>query len=155
MLEKIRVRRRSNEVISIGDVVNYRKATFVVINILSIKVVPRATGEFIYYDCLCQQLQTPDLSAEYMTTQAEIMYQPHEFREVSEVGEFIYDESTGIWVQIDAILNVRFEDKNMYVKYEFAPVVEWSNKEMQTAVVKQRRKCMKLLKPKTNNLVND
>ena len=63
MLEKIRVRRRSNEVISIGDVVNYRKATFVVINILSIKVVPRATGEFIYYDCLCQQLQTPDLSA--------------------------------------------------------------------------------------------
>ncbi len=51
MLEKIRVRRRSNEVISTGDVVNYRKATFVVINILSIKVVPRATGEFIYYDC--------------------------------------------------------------------------------------------------------
>ena len=48
MLEKIRVRRRSNEVISTGDVVNYRKATFVVINILSIKVVPRATGEFIY-----------------------------------------------------------------------------------------------------------
>lgn len=54
MLEKIRVRRRSNEVISIGDIVNYRKATFVVINILSIKVAPRSAGEFIYYDCLCQ-----------------------------------------------------------------------------------------------------
>ena len=68
-------------------------------------------------------------SAEYTTTQAEIMYQPHEFREVSEVGEFIYDESTGIWVRSVTILYVRFEDKNMYVKYEFAPVVEWSNKE--------------------------
>lgn len=154
MLEKIRFRRSLDEPVSIGDVIYYRQANFVVINIISVNVALKATGN-ILYDCLCQQVQTPDLSAEYMTTQAEIVYQPHEFNEISEVGEFIYDESTGIWVQINAIISVRFEDKNMHVKYEFAPVVEWSDNEIKVALNNKRRKQMKLLKSTKDHLANN
>ena len=88
-------------------------------------------------------------------SQAEIMYQAHEYNEISEVGEFIYDEGTGIWVKIDAILSVRMEEKNLFVKYEFTPVNEWSEREISRAIGKERRKHMRLLRSKTNDIAND
>lgn len=151
MLEKLRLKRTIKEEISIGDVINVKDIRYVVIQIIEITPA-RLDLEAFYFDCLCQQVQTPDLSAEYMTTQAEIVYSLAEYDNISEVGEFIFDDKSGIWIQIDAILNVRFEGTNMYVKYEFTPVVEWSDEEINEAITNERKKSMKLLRSKNQKI---
>lgn len=155
MLEKIRMKKKANDPVYVGDVIKYGNELFVVINILSVQVFSSSVDALLVYDCLCQQTQKPNIADEYMTTQAEIMYQAHEYNEISEVGEFIYDEGTGIWVKIDAILSVRMEEKNLFVKYEFTPVNEWSEREISRAIGKERRKHMRLLRSKTNDIAND
>lgn len=97
-------------------------------------------------DCLGQQYRTPDLSSDYITTQAEITYEPEEFRKISVVGEYIYDQETGIWVQIKAILGYHFEGRNLVVKYEFEPVMELPADEVEKAITKKRKSIMKLVK---------
>lgn len=155
MLEKIRMKKKASDPVYVGDVIKYDNELFVVINILSVQVLSNPADGSLLYDCLCQQAQKPSISDEYMTTQAEIMYQAHEYDEISEVGEFIYDEGTGIWVKIDAILSVRMEEENLFVKYEFTPVTEWSPREISRAIGNERRKHMRLLRTKKNNVTND
>ena len=121
LIEKIRLRKKKNEVVKVGDVVNYRGSMFIILNVLAVRVmINRENGELMTMsDCLGQQYRTPDLSSDYITTQAEITYEPEEFRKISVVGEYIYDQETGIWVQIKAILGYHFEGRNLVVKYEF------------------------------------
>ena len=82
MIEKIRLRKKKNEVVKVGDVVNYRGSMFIILNVLAVRVmINRKNGELITMsDCLGQQYRTPDLSSDYITTQAEITYEPEEFR---------------------------------------------------------------------------
>lgn len=151
MLEKIRLRKSLDQKIEVGNVIKYRTATFVIINILDIQVVDYETKQSIaVYDCLAQQYNTPDLSQEYTVMQTELCYDSNEFRQVSEVGDLIFDEETGIWVTINTILGVRFSDNKMYVTYEFTPIPEWSEQEMEKQMLKKRRSIMKLIKSKNN-----
>lgn len=148
MIEKIRLRKKKNEVVKVGDVVNYRGSMFIILNVLAVCVmINRENGELMTMsDCLGQQYRTPDLSADYITTQAEITYEPEEFRKISVVGEYIYDQETGIWVQIKAILGYHFEGRNLVVKYEFEPVMELPADEVEKAITKKRKSIMKLVK---------
>ena len=148
LIEKIRLRKKKNEVVKVGDVVNYRGSIFIILNVLAVRVmINRENGELMTMsDCLGQQYRTPDLSADYITTQAEITYEPEEFRKISVVGEYIYDQETGIWVQIKAILGYHFEGRNLVVKYEFEPVMELPVDEVEKAIAKKRKSIMKLVK---------
>ena len=81
MLEKIRMKKKANDPVYVGDVIKYGNELFVVINILSVQVFSSSVDALLVYDCLCQQTQKPNIADEYMTTQAEIMYQAHEYNE--------------------------------------------------------------------------
>lgn len=86
------------------------------------------------------------MSENYTTTQTELAYELNEQRNISRVGDIIYDENTGIWVQVNAILAIRYEDEKIYVKYEFDPIPEWSPKEISKLQDKRRLQLMKLVK---------
>ena len=116
MIEKIRLRKKKNEVVKVGDVVNYRGSMFIILNVLAVRVmINRKNGELMTMsDCLGQQYRTPDLSSDYITTQA--------------------------------ILGYHFEGRNLVVKYEFEPVMELPADEVEKAITKKRKSIMKLVK---------
>ena len=105
MIEKIRLRKKKNEVVKVGDVVNYRGSMFIILNVLAVRVMINRKN-----------------------------------------GEYIYDQETGIWVQIKAILGYHFEGRNLVVKYEFEPVMELPADEVEKAITKKRKSIMKLVK---------
>lgn len=69
-----------------------------------------------------------------------------EWDEIADVGDIIYDTETGIYVSIERIAGIRFEGETMYVTYEFSPVPEWSDYEMDEAVLKYRHRFMHLVR---------
>ena len=69
-----------------------------------------------------------------------------EWDEIADVGNIIYDTETGIYVSIERIAGIRFEGETMYVTYEFSPVPEWSDYEMDEAVLKYRHRFMHLVR---------
>ena len=75
-----------------------------------------------------------------------VPYEKGEWDEVADVGNIIYDTETGIYVSIERIVGIRFEGETMYVTYEFSPVPEWSDYEMDEAVLKYRHRFMHLVR---------
>ena len=56
MLEKIRMKKKANDPVYVGDVIKYGNELFVVINILSVQVFSSSVDALLVYDCLCQQI---------------------------------------------------------------------------------------------------
>lgn len=147
MLKRIRIRHRLDGKAEIGDVVRDGDSTYVVINILSARVFTDFHGSVsAVYDCLCQKYRSENLSEEFVTTQTELPYEKGDWDEVADVGSTIYDTETGIYVTIERITGIRFENETMYVTYEFSPVPEWSDYEMNEAVMKYRHRFMHLVR---------
>lgn len=147
MLEKIRLRKPLDQKVAVGDMITYQTTSFIIINILDVGLASWGKESiFAVYTCLVQQLNSPNLSENYTTTQTELAYELNEQRNISRVGDIIYDENTGIWVQVNAILAIRYEDEKIYVKYEFDPIPEWSPKEISKLQDKRRLQLMKLVK---------
>lgn len=147
MLKRMRIRHKLDKRAELGDVVRDGEKTYVVINIIKAHVFVDANGEIsAIYDCLCQQYRSENLSEEFVTTQTELPYGRGEWDEIADVGNIIYDTETGIYVSIERIAGIRFEGETMYVTYEFSPVPEWSDYEMDEAVLKYRHRFMHLVR---------
>ena len=147
MLEKIRLRKPLDQKVAVGDMITYQTTSFIIINILDVGLASWGKESiFAVYTSLVQQLNSPNLSENYTTNQTELAYELNEQRNISRVGDIIYDENTGIWVQVNAILAIRYEDEKIYVKYEFDPIPEWSPKEISKLQDKRRLQLMKLVK---------
>lgn len=132
---------------SLGTSSEMAKRPYVIINIINAHVFTGANGEILaIYDCLCQRYRSENLSEEFVTTQTELPYEKGEWDEVADVGNIIYDTETGIYVSIERIVGIRFEGETMYVTYEFSPVPEWSDYEMDEAVLKYRHRFMHLVR---------
>ena len=88
MIESIRLKRKKNEPIAIGDVVQYHGGTFVVINILGIDAQPdRKKDDRIFYYCLGQLYGSPDLAADYLPTENELKFSPDQYYNIPQVGD--------------------------------------------------------------------
>lgn len=90
MIESIRLKRKEELPVSIGDVVQYHGGTFVIINILGIDVKSfRENDNNIFYYCLGQLYGSPDLSANYLTTENELNFSPDQYYNIPQVGELV------------------------------------------------------------------
>lgn len=147
MIESIRLKRKITEKISIGEVVDYRGNSFVITHILCIDVLKKnqLPYEAIYY-CLGQQLGTPNLAEDYLPTLTELSFKPEQFNNLPEVGEIFFDNSLGIWVNIDEIVKVRFVDDEILITFKFSPIPEWTDKQIAQAMKDYRLSRMKLVR---------
>lgn len=147
MLDKIRLRKPVEKKVAVGDILTYETTSFIIINILDVGISSWGQGKlFAVYTCLVQQLNTPDLSQNYMTTETELVYSLKEQRNISHVGDIIYDQTSGIWVEVTAILAIRYEEEKIHVKYRLEPIQEWSQREINLIQDKRRLAIMKLVK---------
>ncbi|KRN88837.1 hypothetical protein [Ligilactobacillus ceti] len=147
MLEQIRLKRTLSEAVQVGEVIQYKKRTYVIINIMSIHIYhPLEQDKFQVIDCLAQEMGTPDLSKNYTVTQAEIPYNSHDYFKIAKVGEVVFDKNAEIWVRVTNILNTRIEDGLFYVNYEFTPVSEWPKRKIQRAYEERCKTKMKLIR---------
>lgn len=155
MIESIRLKRQTTNPLSIGEVIDYRGATFVITHILGIEVVGKhLPNPTVVYYCLGQQFGTPDLSSEYLPILTELSFKSDQFDNLPEVGEIFFDNALGIWVNIDEITNVRFEDTEMFITFKFSPVPEWSKEQLTQAMNRHRLNRMKLVRKDTNQAHN-
>lgn len=147
MIESIRLKRKQTAPIAIGDVVQYHGGTFVIINILGVDTKPlREDDNSVFYYCLGQLYGSPDLAADYLTTENELKFSPDQYYNIPQVGDIFFDNTIGIWINIIEIREVNFSKEGMRVRYKFAPVKEWPNDKMEEAFTASRQRHMKLVK---------
>src|SRR5699024_8746779 len=147
MIESIRLKRKKTEPIAIGDVVQYHGGTFVVINILGIDAQPdRKKDDRVFYYCLGQLYGSPDLAADYLTTENELQFTPEQYGSIPQVGDIFFDNTIGIWVRILEIREAFFVGKSLRVRFKFTPIKEWSREKMERAFNDARERHMKLIK---------
>ncbi|GAW63157.1 hypothetical protein FC65_GL001845 [Ligilactobacillus acidipiscis DSM 15836] len=147
MIESIRLKRKEELPVSIGDVVQYHGGTFVIINILGIDVKSfRENDNNIFYYCLGQLYGSPDLAANYLTTENELNFSPDQYYNIPQVGDIFFDNTIGIWIRILEIRKVNFNDEGMQVQFKFSPVKEWSSEKMEKVFTASRARHMKLVK---------
>ncbi len=151
MIESIRVKRKPTKPIAIGDVVQYHGGTFVIINILGVEAKPSKDNDHsIFYYCLGQLYGSPDLAADYLTTENELQFSPTQYRNVPQVGDIFFDNTLGIWIKITEIRGVHFHGSTMSVNFKFSPIKEWAGKKMDQAFTDARERNMKLVKNDPN-----
>lgn len=149
MIESIRLKREKTDSLAIGDVVQYHGGTFVVINILGIEVKQtRPNSNNVFYYCLGQLYGSPDLAADYLTTESELEFSPEQYNNIPQVGDIFFDNTIGIWIRIVEIGAVLFTADALKVQFKFSPIKEWSRKKMEKAFNDSRQRHMKLLKNK-------
>ena len=151
MLESIRIKQRQSKPIRLGDVVDYQGKSFIIIRILGFEVLEQEGPEtFWCYYCLGQLYGSKDLASNYVPTLTEQVFELTQLNEVPEPGEIFFDDVINIWVIVQEIQQICFEDQQIKVTFKFAPVPEWPKEKIAKAMQKHRLSRMKLL-PKSSH----
>lgn len=149
MLRKIRLNYPSERVVQVGDLVQKDGKNMVIINILRAfpLLITTPESQRIIYECLAQVYGTPDYSQDYMETTTTLEYNLCDFgRNVLQVGDIVKDDSTGIWVQVNEISEIRRQENKYAVTYSFIPVNEWSQADMIACLAQSAGSYMKVYK---------
>lgn len=155
MIERLRLRRSLSSDVAIGQVIEHDEKSFLIINIIDIRAYhPVPQKKFFIIDCLAQLIHEEDISVSQVAldiTKTEIIYEANDYFKIAKVGDFLFDQNTQRWMQIEKTLKAQCKNDRLHVTYEFSPVDEWDGQRVKKSLSQHKRCIMKLLRHDENN----